>query len=109
MELGLDKCSKATLEERKEGQAENIQLNYNHVIQDLEQSETYKYLGIEEGEGLQHHHMKSTIHKEYKRRVKLVLKSELNPLCATANFSQFHHFAHILKMGNGFSSLCEHQ
>ena len=48
------------------------------VIQDLEQSETYKYLGMEEGEGLQHHEMKGKIWKEYKRRVKLVLKSELN-------------------------------
>ena len=33
---------------------------------------------MEEGEGLQHHEMKGKIRKEYKRRVKLVLKSELN-------------------------------
>ena len=33
---------------------------------------------MEEGEGLQHHEMKGKIQKEYKRRVKLVLKSELN-------------------------------
>ena len=53
-------------------------INNNQVIQDLEQSETYKYLGMEEGEGLQHPQMKGKIQKEYKRRVKLVLKSELN-------------------------------
>ena len=78
MEFGFDKCAKATFKRGKKVQAECIQLNDNQVIQDLEQSETYKYLGMEEGEGLQHHEMKGKIRKEYKRRVKLVLKSELN-------------------------------
>ena len=78
MEFGLDKCAKATFKRGKKVQAEGIQLNDNQVIQDLEQSETYKYLGMEEGEGLQHYEMKGKIWKEYKRRVKLVLKSELN-------------------------------
>ena len=77
MNFGLDKCAKTTFKRGKKVQAENIQLNDNQVIQDLEQSETYKYLGMEEG-GLQHHQMKGKIQKEYKRRVKLVLKSELN-------------------------------
>ena len=78
MEFGLDKCAKATFKRGKKVKAEGIQLNDNQVIQDLEQSETYKYLGMEEGEGLQHHEMKGKIQKEYKRRVKLILKSELN-------------------------------
>ena len=33
---------------------------------------------MEEGEGVQHHKIKVKIRKEYKRRIKLVLKSELN-------------------------------
>ena len=33
---------------------------------------------MEEGEGVQHHEVKVKIRKEYKRRIKLVLKSELN-------------------------------
>ena len=33
---------------------------------------------MEEGKGVQHHKMKVKIRKEYKRRIKLVLKSELN-------------------------------
>ena len=52
IEFGLDKCTKATFKRGKKVQAEDIQLNDNQVIQDLEQSETYKYLGMEEGEGL---------------------------------------------------------
>ena len=50
----------------------------NQVIQDLKQSEIYKYLGMEEGERLQHLKIKGKIWKEGKRRIKLVLKSELN-------------------------------
>ena len=48
------------------------------MIQDLDPAETYKYLGMEEGEGVQHHKMKVKIKKEYKRRIKLVFKSDLN-------------------------------
>ena len=33
---------------------------------------------MEEGEGVQHYKMKVIIRKEYKRRIKLVLKSQLN-------------------------------
>ena len=78
MEFGLDKCAKASFKRGKKVSAEGIPLNDNQVIQDLDQAETYKYLAMEEGEGVQHHKMKAKIRKEYKRRIKLVLKSELN-------------------------------
>ena len=78
IKFGLDKCAKASFKRGKKVSAEGIPLNDNQVIQDLDQAETYKYLGMEEGEGTQHHKIKITIRKEYKRRIKLVLKSELN-------------------------------
>ena len=78
MEFGLDKCAKASFKRGKKVSAEGIPLNNNRMIQDLDQAEIYKYLGMEEGEGVQHHKMKVKIKKEYKRRIKLVLKSELN-------------------------------
>ena len=78
MEFGLDKYAKASFKRGKKVSAEGIPLNDNQVIQDLDQAETYKYLGMEEGEGVQHHKMKVKIRKEYKKRMKLVLKSELN-------------------------------
>ena len=74
----MDKCAKASFKRGKKVSTEEIPLNNNQVIQDLEQPETYKYLGLEEGEGVQHHKIKVKIRKEYKRRIKLVLKSELN-------------------------------
>ena len=78
MEFGLDKCAKASFKRGKRVSAKGIPLNDNQVIQDLDQDETYKYLGMEEGEEVQHYKMKVKIRKEYKRRIKLVLKSELN-------------------------------
>ena len=77
MEFGLDKCAKASFKRDKKVSAERIPLNDNQVIQDVDQAETYRYLGMEEGEGVQHHKMKVKIRKEYKRRIKLMLKSEL--------------------------------
>ena len=78
MEFGLDKGVEASFKRGKKVSAEGIPLNDNQVIQDLDQTETYKYVGMEEGEGVQHQTLKVKIMKEYKRRIKLVLKSELN-------------------------------
>ena len=61
MEFGLDKCAKASFKKGKKVSAEGIPLKDNQVIQDLDQAETYKYLGMEEGEGVQHHKMKVKI------------------------------------------------
>ena len=44
----------------------------------MDQEEMYKYLGIEEGDGIQHIKMKKTIRKECYRRVRGVPQSELN-------------------------------
>ena len=55
MEFGLDNCTKASFKRGKKVSAEGIPLNDNQVIQDLDQAETYKYLGMVEGEGVQHH------------------------------------------------------
>jgi len=38
----------------------------------------YKYLEIEESEGIQHQQMKERLKQEYSRRLRMVLKSELN-------------------------------
>ena len=78
MEFGLDKCAKATFKKGKLTETSSIKLDINTTIKELEQEESYKYLGINEGDGIQHSQMKEKIRKEYYRRVRLVLKSELN-------------------------------
>ena len=38
----------------------------------------YKYLGIEESEGIKHQQMKEMLKQEYSRKLRMILKSELN-------------------------------
>ena len=47
-------------------------------IHELEQGKTYKYLGIEEKDGIQHQQVKERLQYEYRRRLSMILKSELN-------------------------------
>ena len=77
MEFFLNKCAKATFKREKKISAEGIQLNDNKVIQDLKPEATYTYLGIDEGDGTDHHKMKARS-RESMRRIRLVLKPELN-------------------------------
>jgi Zn-dependent M16 (insulinase) family peptidase len=53
-------------------------IDINKEIQELEQGKMYKYLGIEESEGIQHQQRKERLKQEYKRRLRMILKSELN-------------------------------
>ena len=59
---------------------ENIQINLDTTIQQLEQEGTYKYLGVNEGDGIQHDKMKEKVKEEYYRRIRMITKSELNEI-----------------------------
>ena len=72
MEFGLDKCSKAKFKKGKLPTTENIQIDVDTTIQELEQEGAYKYLGGNEGDGIQHAKMKEKIKKESYRRVRMV-------------------------------------
>ena len=73
MEFGLDKCAKASFKRGKFCKASNINLDTNTKIRNLEHDEVYKYLGINEGDGIKHTAMKEKIRKECYRRVQLIL------------------------------------
>ena len=78
MEFGLDKCAKATFFRGKLLKAKNITLNTTTIIKDLEPEESYEYLGVTEGNGIQHSSMRENIRKECFRRVRSILRSILN-------------------------------
>ena len=48
------------------------------MIKELEQEGTYKYLGVNEGNGIQHTSMKEKIRRECIRRVRSIMKTELS-------------------------------
>ena len=54
MEFGLEKCDKITFKRDKLAHLQNLVIDTKREIQELEQRKTYKYLGIEESEGIQH-------------------------------------------------------
>lgn len=57
---------------------EAIQLRHKNIIQELEIKATYTYLGKEEGDETELYWTNVRIKKEYKKRIKLAVKSELN-------------------------------
>ena len=55
-----------------------IKFNEDADIRELDKKEPYKYLGIDEGDGIQDTKMKRKIRKECYRRVRATLHTELN-------------------------------
>uniref|UniRef100_A0A8C6P0Q3 Reverse transcriptase domain-containing protein n=1 Tax=Nothobranchius furzeri TaxID=105023 RepID=A0A8C6P0Q3_NOTFU len=53
MQFGLDKCAKVTFKKGKLTSTSNIQLDQETVIMELNQQDTYIYLGVNEGGGIQ--------------------------------------------------------
>jgi hypothetical protein len=78
MEFGLEKCAKITFKRGKLIYSQNLVIDINRDIQELEQGKMYKYLGIEESEGIQHQQMKVRLKQEYNWKLRMILKSELN-------------------------------
>ena len=78
MEFGLDKCAKAAFFRGKFLKAKNITLDSTAVVKDLEPEESYKYLGVTEEDGMQHSSMREKIWNECFRRVRSILRSEVN-------------------------------
>ena len=78
MQFGLDKCAKASFKKGKLTKTTHIEQDDKSIIQELDPDGAYKYLGIFESNDIKHATMKEKVRKEYYRRVKMVLKSELN-------------------------------
>ena len=72
MEFGLDKCAKATLIKGKLTRTTPVELDIDTTICELDQDKTYKYLGINEGNGIQHSKMKENIRKECYSRARAI-------------------------------------
>ena len=64
MEFGLDKCAKPTFRKGKLMWRTAVKLDIDTKIRELDQDKTCKYLGLDEGNGIQHSKMKEKIKKE---------------------------------------------
>ena len=77
MEFGLEKCAVVKVKKGARAVFEGISLPTGEQIHELE-DDGYKYLGILEANDILHKEMKALVTKEYIRRVKKVLKSQLH-------------------------------
>ena len=57
----------------KNSKGQEITLDTTTFIKDLEPEESYKYLGVTEGDGIQHSAMREKIQIECFRRLRLIL------------------------------------
>ncbi|KAI5704691.1 hypothetical protein M8J75_007947 [Diaphorina citri] len=78
MKLGLEKCARVTTEKGKIKRKDHTQIkDDNTAIKELNGSELYKYLGMEESEEVDHKAMKTKIMQQYYKRVRKILQSQL--------------------------------
>ncbi len=64
MEFGLGKCEKNTFKTGRLTQTTNTDLDIGTAIKEIEQEGTYKYLGVNQGNGIQYASMMETLRKE---------------------------------------------
>jgi len=77
MDFGLNKCATAVFKHGKVPQSHNISLSNQTVIGNVEIDEAIKYLGIEEGDGIDNNQLKDALVKKYYRWAQKILKTEL--------------------------------
>ena len=77
MEFGIRKCGIIILKRGNIVRCQGIELPNGETMKEVEQ-EGYTYLGIVELDKIKENEMKEKTIKEYKRRLRLILKSKLN-------------------------------
>ena len=77
MAFGLDKCVVLVLERAKMIQTEEIELTDGKRMREVN-LDGYKYLGVLELESIMNREMKEKVKSEYIRRIKKLLRSQLN-------------------------------
>lgn len=77
MEFGLDKCKTLSINQGKHT-IDGFDLQNGDKIEAMEENETYKYLGVQQGRRIEHKMIKNDLRNAYNQRIKNVLKSKLN-------------------------------
>jgi len=77
MNFGLEKCARICLKRGSVQSKMHIGSTFENNIKEMDLRKAYKYLGIEESFDTQHKNEKDKLKKEYLRRLRLVLGTEL--------------------------------
>ena len=82
---------------------------FRNVIKELEPRKAYKYLGIEESFDIQHKNKKEKLQKEYLRRLRLVLGTELSAKIKSKQLDhwQYRYLDTVLELLTGTKKNCK--
>lgn len=77
MKFGLDKCRVINLN-RGKFETKGVQLDSGGLIESMNESDVYKYLGYEQARKINHTKIKETLTKEFMTRIKRACHTDLN-------------------------------
>jgi hypothetical protein len=80
MEFGLEKCARISLKRGKVHRKQYTGSTKENEIKELDPMKTYKYLGVEENHNIEHKIEKERLVKEYMRRLRLILNTQLSTI-----------------------------
>jgi len=78
MHFGLEKCARICFKRGSVQSKMQVGSAFENDIKELDPRKAYKYLGVEESFDVQHKNEKEKLKKEYLRRLRLVLCTELS-------------------------------
>jgi len=78
MKFGLEKCARICLRRGSVQSKMQVGSTFENDIKELDPRKEYRYLGIEESFDIQHKNEKEKLKKEYLRRLRLALSTELS-------------------------------
>ena len=78
MELGLNKCAVIHMKKGKYTSLGGVLLKSGGEINELQEEDNYKYLGIEELVGIEHEKVKEKVWKKAKNKLRKILETELS-------------------------------
>ena len=79
MNFGINKCNKVTIKRGNITKTNDVVMDNGDILKTLDQNKQYRYLGINEHQTTDKT-TKSSLKNEYFKRVKMILKSELNSM-----------------------------
>ena len=78
MAFGIEKCKVLNVVRGKYAKMGGVKLPDGELIEEMMEDDVYKYLGVVESTTIKHTDMKKKILTTFKKRVKSILKTELN-------------------------------
>nr|XP_018914170.1 PREDICTED: uncharacterized protein LOC109042060 [Bemisia tabaci] len=78
MEFGLEKCRVLNIYHGKVVGEEEDQTLYGTIVEQMDENDSYKYLGFQQNRGLNHRDIKQMVQQHFEQRLRVLLRSRLN-------------------------------